>query len=183
MSIRIHPKKNPDPKAQVHLDALKKSMGNVPNIFQTFAHSPAALNFFMAGISALSQCKLPASLREQIALAVAGSNHCDYCASAHTALAKMQHVPAGELMQNLVGKSQDPKVEAALAFARQVVKLRGKLADEDLKAIRSAGYTDEEIVELIAIICHNILTNYFNLIVGTEIDFLPKVSTENVKGP
>lgn len=180
MSTRIKPNKNPKPQANEQLENIKKILGITPNICTTLAHSPAALDFFFSGIKALSNTKISATLREQIALAVAAVNTSDYCASAHTAVCKMQKIPEAEYSKNFAGKSGDAKTEAALQFALQIVKARGKVSDKEFEAVRKAGYSDEEIVEIIAIVCQNIFTNYFNLIVGTEIDF-PKVSTNMVQ--
>jgi uncharacterized peroxidase-related enzyme len=176
MAARIKPNDNPSPKAKEQLEGVKKMLGNTPNIFTTLAHSPAALGFYLGGITALSGTKIPGALREQIALTVAGTNTCDYCASAHTFFGKMQKIPENELAQNLMGKSGTSKTEAALRFANQIVKLRGNVSDSDLQAIRDAGYSEEEIVEIVAIVCQNIFTNYFNHVADTEVDF-PKVST------
>ena len=70
--------------SQPLLDAVHKKLGMVPNLFKTLAHSPAALQYYLAGSEALGGSALPAPLREQIALVTAGENECDYCASAHT---------------------------------------------------------------------------------------------------
>lgn len=180
MTARIKPNGNPGEKAKVQLEGVKKMLGKTPNMFTTLAHSPAALGFYLSGVAALSDVKIPASLREQIAVTVAGINGCDYCASAHTAFAKMQKIPEAEVTQNLIGKSTSSKIEAALAFARRIVQTHGWLSDNDLQAIRTAGYSEEEIVEIVAIVCQNIFTNYFNHIADTEVDF-PLVSTASAK--
>jgi uncharacterized peroxidase-related enzyme len=161
--------------AKVLLDNVKAGIGMVPNIFATFAQSPKVLEGFLALNSALGGGLLSPALREQIALTVAGANSCDYCASAHTALGKGAGVDAGELTQNLAGHSADPKVQVVLDFARKVVDARGLIADSDVQALRQAGYGDGEIVEVVAHIGVNLLTNYFNHIAGTDIDF-PVVS-------
>lgn len=176
---RIQPTQNPSPKAQEQLAAVKKMLGSTPNIFTTFAHSPAVLGFYLAGSGALAESSISGGLREQIALTVAGANHCDYCASAHTALGKMQKLAEGELAQNLNAKSADSKTQAALTFARKLVDLRGNVSDEDVKAVRDAGFTDGEVLEIVAVTSLNIFTNYFNHVAGTEIDF-PLVATSNV---
>lgn len=176
MKNRIQPKHNPSPEAQTMLDAAKKQLGMVPNLFQTLAHSPAALEAYLSFNTALSKSKISAALREQLALTVAAVNGCDYCASAHTALGKMAHVDEAELTCNLAGVSNNPKTQAALTFAKQVVKERGQVKDADLAAVRDAGYSDAEVVEIISVVAVNIFTNYFNHIAGTEIDF-PRVNT------
>ena len=177
---RINPNTNPDVKSQELLAGVKKMLGSTPNLFTTLAHSSAALDYYVNGVVALSGTKIPGTLREQLALVVAGVNSCDYCASAHTTLGKMQKISEGELEQNLHGKSEDAKTQAALTFASQIVELRGQVSDSNVTAIRNAGYSDAEIVEIVAVVTQNIFTNYFNHIAATEIDF-PFVSTKDIQ--
>lgn len=115
-------------------------------------------------------------LREQIALTVAGSNGCDYCASAHRFLAKAAGVDSDEVTRNLRGEANNARTAAALKFAQTLVIDHGQVTDQELEAVRSAGFSDEEIVEIIGNVAVNLFTNYFNHVADTEIDF-PKVNT------
>jgi uncharacterized peroxidase-related enzyme len=178
MTARIKPIEKPSIQAQAMLESIQAKLGKTPNIFKTFAHSPAVLESYLNFSGALAKTKLSAGLREQIALAVAGANQCDYCASAHTAIGKSIKVDEADLARNLQAKSNNPKVEAALQFAQKIVKERGHLSDHDLSMLHKSGYTDEEVVEIIAVVCLNIFTNYFNHIAGTVVDF-PLVSTKS----
>ena len=166
---------NPDSAgpATEMLSSVKKKLGTVPNMFLTLANSPAALDAFFAFSGALDGGLMSKALREQIALTVAGVNGCDYCASAHTYIAKSLGVESGESARNLVAESADPKTAAMLKFVASVVKDRGRLADNSaaLDELRQAGVTEAEIVEIIANIALNLFTNYFNHLAGTEIDF------------
>ena len=168
---RIQPNQTPDPKAQELLAGVQKMLGRTPNMFTTMAHSSGALGVFVGALGALSGGKLSAALREQIALTVAGINGCDYCASAHTAIGKMNKIEESELAENLRAESAEPKTQAALTFARKIVEHRGRVSDADLQAVRSSGYDDGAIADIIAVTCINIFSNYFNLVAGTEVDF------------
>ena len=159
------------------LGAIKQKIGVVPNIYASMAHSPAVLAGYLGFSESLGKGTLPASLREQIALTVAGENACDYCASAHTALAKGAGVSAEEASRNLEGHASDARVDAILTFVKAVVRKRGWLDGGELAALRSAGVSDQELVEIIANVAANVFTNYFNHIAGTEIDF-PVVRTQ-----
>lgn len=166
-------------EAATLLAAVEHQMGGIPNILATMAHSPAALGAYLGFSGALARGRLPSALREQIALAVAGANRCDYCASVHTALGTRIRIPADELARNLRGDSADTKTRAALRFSSRIIEDRGDVPDEELAAVRRAGYSEEEIVEIVANTALNIFTNYFNHIAGTEIDF-PVVSTADM---
>lgn len=168
---------NPGAAAEL-IDGVKSQIGSVPNIFATFAHSPAVLDAYLAFSGAIGNTSLTGAQREQIALAVAGENNCDYCASAHTAIAAGAGVGKDEATQNLAGAASDATTNALLQFATQIVRERGKLpnAGGEIARLREAGVSDAQIVEVIAVVGINLFTNYFNHIVETEIDF-PKVST------
>jgi uncharacterized peroxidase-related enzyme len=158
-------------------DAIRRQMGGVPNIFSTMGHSPAVLKGYLDFSAALAEGELSAQLREQIALACAGANGCDYCASAHSALGKMAGLKPDELTLNLAGRSSDPQVDVVLEFVRKVVIQRAHLDADDVSALRKAGLGDAHIVEVIGQIAVNLFTNYFNHIASTDVDF-PIVRTE-----
>jgi uncharacterized peroxidase-related enzyme len=153
------------------LDAVKAKLGTVPNIFLTMANAPALLNGFLAFSNAISGGKLSTALREQIALITAGANGCDYCASAHSALGKMAGLSQQEITMNLAGNASDTKVAAALKFAHTLVIRRGVVDDSQLAQIRKAGFSDEEILEILGNVAVNLVTNYFNHLADTDIDF------------
>lgn len=161
-------------KSKDLLQAVKAQMGGVPALILTMAQAPAALAGYLGLANALGEGALSPALREQIAVAVAGANGCDYCASAHTMLGEKRGLSKDELARNLEGTSTNPKTAAALAFVGKIISTRGRLADADLAAVRAAGYSEEEIVEMIAHTSMNIFTNYFNHIADTEVDF-PRV--------
>lgn len=163
--------------SQELLAAVEKKLGMAPNVFRTMAHSPAVLKAFLGYGEALGGGSVNAQLGEQIALTVAGRNQCDYCASAHTVIGKGTGLSEDELSANLGGKASDAKVQAALNFASQVVENRGVVSDAELQAVRDAGYSEGEIVEMIAHVTINIFTNYLNHIAGTDVDF-PAVSSK-----
>lgn len=175
-NIAVIKKEHASPEAQELLAAVEKQFGMVPNIFLTLAHSPAALKAYLQFSGALTAGKLSPKLREQVALATAGKNHCDYCASAHTLLGGKAGIKREELELNLTGCSSDAKTENALKFVTEVVDKRGEIDKAAIDALVAAGFSSEEIVEIVAHVGMNIFTNYFNHIAATEIDF-PLVST------
>ena len=176
---RIEPNQNPSPEAQETLNAVEAKLGMVPNIFKTFAHSPAVLDFYMQGSGALGNTSISAQLRESIALTVAGVNSCDYCASAHTAIGAGAGLSADELASNLHAKSDEAKTQAALDFSLKLVNSQGNATDADVQALKDAGYTEGEVLEITAVVAFNIFTNYFNHVADTDVDF-PLVSTGDV---
>ena len=155
-------------------DALESRLGLIPNMAKTMAQSPAVLEGYLSFSGALGKGALPAKLREQLALAVGAANSCDYCASAHSVLGKLAGLDQAQISFALTGHSTDAKTEAALRFARVLVEKRGLVSDADAQAVEEAGYTGGEVAEIVAHVALNTLTNYFNNVARTEIDF-PKV--------
>lgn len=164
-----------NPRAQTLLSGVEKKLGSVPKLMQTMANSPAVLEAYLGFTTALSKGSLSAKLREQIALAVGEANSCEYCLAAHATLGRIAGLTDGEIAESRRGAAADRKTEAALAFARKVVKERGWVSDEDVQALRTAGFDDGGIAEIVANVAVNIFTNYFNHVAETEIDF-PKVA-------
>jgi uncharacterized peroxidase-related enzyme len=161
------------PTSRQLLEGIQKSLGMTPNMMRTMAHSAAVLDGYLAFNRALSRGVLTPAFREQLALAVAQQNHCDYCLSAHTAFGKSAGLSEDDLGAARSGRSGDPKQEAGLRFAQDVVSGRGQISDDALSRVRQAGYSEAEIAEVIAHIALNIFTNYFNLVAKPEIDFPP----------
>jgi uncharacterized peroxidase-related enzyme len=158
--------------AQPLLQAVKKQLGVVPNMFRAISNSPAALEGYLGLNGALAKGMLEAPTRERIALAVAEVNGCDYCLSAHTYLGKnLSKLSDIEIAANRDGGSTDAKADAAVRFAVKLVEARGHPSNEDLQAVKQAGYTDAQVIEIVLHVALNTLTNYINETVKTEIDF------------
>jgi len=154
------------------LEAVKKQLGVVPNLFRLVANSPAALEGYLGLMGALGKGKLPAPTRERIALAVAELNGCSYCLSAHTYLGKnLAKLDDAEITANRNGASNDPKADAAVRFAVKVARSRGHVGDEEVRAVKSAGYDDAQVIEIVLHVALNTWTNYINEVAKTEIDF------------
>lgn len=154
------------------LAAVKKQLGAVPNLFRLVANSPAALEGYLGLSGALNKGALPAPTRERIALAVAEINGCSYCLSAHTYLGKnVAKLDDAEITANRSGASMDPKADAAVRFAAKVARERGHVSEDDLRAVKLAGYDDAQIIEIVLHVALNTWTNYINEVAKTDIDF------------
>ena len=158
--------------SQALLHAVQKQLGSVPNLFRLVANSPAALEGYLGMSGALNKGNLPAKTRERIALAVAEVNDCGYCLAAHTYLGRnIAKLDDAEIQANRRGGSHDPMADAAVRFAVKVAQQRGHVSDDDLSAVRQAGYDDGQIVEIVQHVALNTWTNYVNEVGKTVIDF------------
>jgi uncharacterized peroxidase-related enzyme len=158
-------------RARELLDAVKATLGLVPNMTRAMAVSPPVLEAYLGFAGALAQGVLPARVREQLALDVGQANDCEYCVSAHSVLGKGAGLTDREVLDSRRGTSADPKADALLRFARAVLEKKGMIADADVAAVRKAGFGDAEIAEVVAHVGLNVFTNYFNHVAGTILDF------------
>lgn len=158
-------------QARTLLDGVKAKVGAVPNLFRVLAHAPAALEGYLSLGMALSGGRFDAALREQIALAVAECNQCEYCLSAHTFIGRKVGLSDEALGQARAARAGDAKTDAILKLARAIVVGRGALRAVDAEHARVAGLDDADVIETVAHVVHNIFSNYVNHVAGTPVDF------------
>lgn len=163
------------------LTQVHQAFGATPNMFKAVAHSPAALQSMWGAFGALKGGVLDAKLGEQIAVAVADSNACAYCLAAHTALGMKAGLTAQDMAAAQAGESADPKTAAALRLALKLVQERGQIQDADVQAVRHAGFSDEELVEIVAHVALNLFTNYVNVAFAVPVDF-PAIKLRHARG-
>ena len=106
-----------------------------------------------------------------MALAIGQANSCQYCLSAHTLFSKGAGLNSSDISEARVGNSNDVETDGLLKLAVKIVKQRGVLSDSDIAQAKLSGADDGLIVEVIANVALNTLTNYTNHIAATEIDF------------
>lgn len=163
------------PEVKPVLDQIHAAFGTTPAMFRAVANSPAALQMMWAGFGALGHGRFDARLGEQVAVLVADRNACDYCLAAHTALGRKAGATTHEMGEAQAGRSEDPRTAAALAFAEKLVEERAQVGDDDVAALRAAGFDDQDVVELVAHVALNLFTNYVNVALGVPVDF-PRVA-------
>ena len=155
------------------LDIVQSQLGMTPNLMRTLANAPAALKGFLDLNTALAGGVLDKKFREQIALAVAQANACDYCLSAHSALGAMVGLTPNEVTASREGRSSEARRDAGLKLAQSIVASRGQVPDASILKARAAGLNDAEMTEIVVNVALNILTNYLNHVAQTVVDFPP----------
>lgn len=159
------------PEVKPLIEAIQKKLGTVPNIFKNMGNSPAVLGAFLSLSDAAGKTSLSPSLREEIALVVGQTNHCNYCLAAHSTIGQSIGLSETDVINARKGHGKTPKEEAILQFAKSVVEKRGVVSATEVEALKKADVSDKELVEIILIISINIFTNYFNHITDPVIDF------------
>ena len=159
-------------KTKELFNAIQGKLGMVPNMMRTMGNSSAFLEGYLNLSGALDSGKLGSKTGELIALAVAESNACNYCLSAHTYIgANLLKIDAETLTASRSAKSADAKTTAILKFAKVLVSKNGLVNDADVTIVKAAGVTEGEVAEIVGHVALNILTNYLNNTANTEIDF------------
>jgi uncharacterized peroxidase-related enzyme len=148
------------------LEGVQKKIGFLPNVFRVLAHAPAVLTHYVQSSAALGKTSLSAQEKESISLATSQVNGCDYCLAAHTLFAGK----AGFSDQEICSAREGTLDNYAL-LARQITETRGHLSSEQIAVARAAGIDDAKIIEVIAHVASQTLTNYLNNAALTDIDF------------
>lgn len=148
------------------LEGVKKKIGFVPNLFATLARAPVALDTYVQASAILGKTSLSAQQKEAVYLATSQVNGCDYCLAAHTLFAGKSGLSAPDIVA-----AREGELNAYAALARQLTERRGHLSDTQIAAARAAGIDDVKMIEVIALVAVQTLTNYLNNTALTDIDF------------
>lgn len=160
-----------DPDQLQARSELKQAWGAVPNLGEVVALSLPLTRALIAYDQHLAQGSLDSALCEQLAVAVANENRCAYCLAAHTAGAIATGVSPQDAADARTARASDPTAQAALVFAQHVVRERGHVTDEQLAAVRGAGYSDGQIVEIVGLAIATTLTNYLHHLSRVPVEF------------
>ncbi len=152
------------------LDTVQQAFGVVPNTARVMANSPAVLDSFLAFSTAMGNARIGGKLHNQVKLSTSEANSCDYCTSILCAIAPSAGLSANDILAGRTGQSEDRRTAAALKFSKAVLESRGKVALQQLAAVRDAGFDDGEIVEIVASVVLGCFTNFLNNVADTELD-------------
>ena len=152
---------------------IKKSVGNVPNTYAAIgALGPDALAALLRADAVLAASTLSKQDQETIKLVVSEAVGCDYCVAAHSQLAKLAGLAPEVVRQLRAGlPTGDAKRDALVHLLRRLTESSGTISDEDFSAIKAAGYSDAQLVDISLAIAVVTFTNVFNRINDTAIDF------------
>jgi len=162
-----------DPISKITLEAAKKSMGMIPNMYGGMANNPALLDGYSHAYKSFRENSgFTSQEQEIIFLSVAFENECDYCMAAHSFVAdKMSMVPT-EITNAIRNNTEieDPKYRALSNFSRVMTAKRGNPSQDEIDTFFNAGYTENHILGVIAGIGVKTMSNYFNHVFNTPVD-------------
>jgi uncharacterized peroxidase-related enzyme len=157
--------------AKITMEMVNKKLGRVPNMYKVMANSPAVLEAYVKFNGALSGGTLGSKMAELIALATAETNACSYCLSAHNFFGAKVGLSEEQMLQGRTFHSQDEKMNMGLLFAKKMLDNPKEISSSDIEPLRNIGYSDGDILEIVANVIRNIFTNYINIISETELDW------------
>ncbi|MGP3965879.1 carboxymuconolactone decarboxylase family protein [Nonomuraea sp. 3N208] len=155
-------------KSRELLNDIIERRGGVGGMVATMAHSPALLQGYLDFSRAMKRIKLPRALSEKISLAVQEWIGCGHCLDAHAAAGRAAGLTEADIALARQGTSTDAREAALIAVALRVLVEPSSITDEDVVELRSHGWSDRIIAEIVGLVALNVLTGAFNLLVGLE---------------
>jgi AhpD family alkylhydroperoxidase len=169
-TINVPTREEVSPANQAIFDNLKKSLGKVPNLYATLAHSEHALGSYLAFQNAKSS--ITGKAREVVNLVVSQVNGCRYCLAAHTVIGKMQGFTDKQILEIRSGRASfDAKLDALARLARNITTERGHADPALVDAFIAAGWTKAHLVDTIVAIGDKTVTNYLHSTTQVPVDF------------
>jgi uncharacterized peroxidase-related enzyme len=159
-----------DEQTKQTYDAIQSKFGMVPNIFKGMANSPATLAAYLQLDEIISGGSFSPIEQNVVRMTVSQYNGCGYCVAAHTMGLGGLGMDPDVIINMRKGQSEDPKINALITFTNTVLKTKGNVADADLEAFQSAGYSNAHATEITVIIAQKTLSNLFNHINDTDLD-------------
>lgn len=158
------------PANQAIFDALTSKLGFVPNLYATLAHSENALGSYLALQNAKSS--ITGKAREVVNLVVSQVNECAYCLAAHTAIGGMVGFTGDQILEIRSGRARfDAKLDALARVTRNITERRGHADQALVDAFFAAGWTEENLIDVIVTIGDKTVTNYLHATTEVPVDF------------
>jgi uncharacterized peroxidase-related enzyme len=170
-SYQIHTIASAPEKSRPVLEQLQQAFGFIPNLAAAISNSPKLLTAFAAVFQQVHSSSLTEQEIQIVLLTDAVANSCAYAVAFHTALALNQGVRSEEtdaIRARLLPR--DRRFAALSTLATTLIERRGHLSEQELDAFLAAGFTKEQILEVIAIVAASTITNYAGTIANPPLE-------------
>lgn len=153
------------------LASLQQRLGFIPNLAATMAESPTLIEGFIQLQQCLGHTALTGAEREVVGLTVSFENRCEYSMAAHSTFAQRQGA-ADEVIAALRSGAElpDARLQALHVFTRELLRGHGHLNPSDVEALRRAGYTTEQLLEVMAQVAYTSMANWAANVARTQVD-------------
>lgn len=175
--LSIHTTETAPEASRTLLEGAKKRFGFIPNLLGALSESPAALEGYMSLSTLFSATSFTATERQIVLIAASVKNGCTYCVAAHSTLAAKDKVPEDVITALRDGTPiADSRLETLRHFTESLVENQGWVDDTATQAFIAAGFTRQQVVEILLGITQKTLSNYINHLADTPLDdaFAPR---------
>ena len=153
---------------------LEKSLANfgmIPNFHAVIAEAPAALEAYMKLHELFMQTSFTSTEQHIVWMTINTENECHYCIPAHIMLATMGNVDE-QIINAVKNKTaiKDAKLEALRTFTIAIVQKRGNVSEDEIQSFYDAGYSKQNVIEVILCLSQKVLSNYSNHITHVPVD-------------
>lgn len=160
-SYPIHTIESAPAQSKPVLRQLRQAFGLIPNIAAAMAASPVLINGFIGLFERVHASSLTEQQIQTLLLTNAVTNASEWAVAFHTALALKQGVLPADVEAIRHARLPDDAGLAALStLARTLIEKRGRLAGSDHRRFFEAGFSAEQILEVIAVVAASTITNY-----------------------
>lgn len=167
----LHTKDTAPAKAKPLLESSEKSFGMIPNLHAVMAESPELLKGYQILHGLAQETSFNADELTVVWQTINVEHECHYCVPAHTGIAKSMKV-SDELIEALRNDEElkDSKLNALKNTVLAVTRGRGVIGEKEQKAFMDAGYTAQNMLEIILILAQKVMSNYTNHLAETPVD-------------
>lgn len=171
MSFPRHTAESATPAGAASIAAAKQAFGFVPNLIAHMAEAPALAEGYLQLSRLVGETSFTPAERHVVWFTINAEHDCRYCMAAHTVIARSEGIDEAVIESaRAVESYDDPRLEALRVFTLELVRERGWASDDAVQRFLDAGFTRPQVLEIVLIISHKVLSNYTNHLVGTEVD-------------
>ena len=152
------------------LKAAMASAGQLPNFLGVLAGSPAALRAYARFRAELRHGTLPLPTLERISLAIAEHYRSQPGITIHSRTARQAGLGLDEVALARDWDSRDEREAALLRYLRALVEHRGHAPMHLHEEAREAGWTDEQLLESVAVVALESFTAMVNVAGEVPVD-------------
>jgi alkylhydroperoxidase family enzyme len=156
------------------LNGALNTAGQLPNFVGVLAGSPAALRAYARFRAELRHGTLTLPTLERIALAVAEHYRSQPGIVLHARTARQAGIGIDEVAAARRWESADPREAALLRYLRPLAESRGEAPSHLIEEAREAGWSDEQLLEAIAVLALESFTAMVNVAGEVPVDGSPE---------
>lgn len=169
--FKLHSIDSAPEAAQDKLRGAEQAMGFLPNLFAKMAEAPQVLEAYQTLSGLFQKTSLSPVEQQVVLLTVSVENECHFCVAAHSGGAKKAGIDEADLQALREQKPlQDERLNALHAFTLDVVRNRGWVGDDAVDRFLKAGFSEQQVLEVVLGVSMKTLSNYTNHIAGTPLN-------------